>query len=335
MLKIELFKILCDGQFHSGTELGVQLQCSRSAIWKAVKSLKLEFNANIFSVRGRGYCLSNAIELLDKQLILNALTANAKKIVSNIDIFFSLDSTNDYLISDTKLNKYNNSICQICLAEYQYKGKGRRGKQWVSPIGGNIYCSLSWNFNKSFHELAGLSLAISVGVANFLKHYGVTEVELKWPNDILWQGKKLLGVLLEMHGEASGPCTTIIGIGINFNMKNLNVDIDQAWCDLNSILTTLPSRNIFTAHLLDNLINSIQLFEQKGLAAFLESWQQYDVIQDKEIIIKKLDTVEQGIARGIDPSGALLVEKNGQITALYSGDVSIRLSDAKSTVEST
>ncbi len=335
MLKIELFKILCDGQFHSGTELGTRLHCSRSAIWKAINVLKSEFNANIFSVRGRGYRLNHAIELLDEHLIVNALTTNAKKAVNNIDVFFSLDSTNDYLISDTKLNKYNNSICQICLAEYQHKGKGRRGKQWISPIGGNIYCSLSWNFNKSFHELAGLSLAVSVGIANFLEQHGVSGVELKWPNDILWQGKKLLGVLLEMHGEASGPCTTIIGIGINFKMANLNVDIDQPWCDLSSILKTLPSRNTFTANLIDNLISSIQLFERQGLAAFLALWQQYDVIRDKPIIIKKSDSIEQGIARGIDSSGALLVEQNGHIAPLYSGDVSIRFNNAEATIEST
>ena len=325
MLKVELFKILCDGQFHSGTELGMQLQCSRSAIWKAIKSLKEEFNVTIHSVRGRGYRLNNIIELLDVDLIKKHLSNSSQRLVDNIEVFFSIDSTNDYLISETKLNKYNNSLCQVCLAEYQRKGKGRRGKQWVSPIAGNLYCSLSWNFNKSFQELAGLSIAVSVGIAELLEQMGVPDVELKWPNDILWQGKKLLGVLIEMHGEASGPCTTIIGIGVNFNMPNLNVEIDQPWCDLNSILTKLPSRNNFASKIIDSLIASIKLFENKGLDAFMASWNNYDVIQDKPIIIKKADSLEQGIARGIDHTGALLIEQNGKIAPLYSGDVSIRL----------
>jgi BirA family biotin operon repressor/biotin-[acetyl-CoA-carboxylase] ligase len=270
--------------------------------------------------------LSNSIELLNKNLILDSLSASSIQVINNIDVFFNIDSTNEYLISETKLNKYNNSLCQVCFAEHQKNGKGRRGKRWVSPLGGNIYCSLSWNFNKSFHELAGLSIAVSVGMTNLLVKMGVTDIELKWPNDILWQGKKLFGVLLEMHGEASGPCTTIIGIGINYKMPNKNIEIDQPWCDLDSILKNLPSRNEFAANIIDNLISSIQIFERHGLAAFMDLWNEYDVIKDKPITIKKLDTQEQGIARGIDSSGALLVEQHGTIIPLYSGDVSIRLS---------
>lgn len=325
MLKTELFKILCDGQFHSGTELGAQLNCSRSAIWKAVKALKVEFNVTIFSVHGRGYRLSHSFELLDVDLIKKNLSDNTHNIVNSIDVFFSINSTNEHLVSETKLNKYNNSICQVCLAEYQTHGKGRRGKQWLSPIGGNLYFSLSWNFNKSFQELAGLSLAVSVGLASLLEQIGVVDVELKWPNDILWRGRKLLGVLLEMHGEVSGPCTTVIGIGINFNMSNLDTEIDQPWCDLNSILDTIPSRNKFAAMLIDNLIGSIQLFEEQGLSAFLNLWSQYDIIDGKQIVIKKTGSQEHGIARGIDDTGALLVEQDGTISALYSGDVSIRV----------
>jgi len=325
MIKIDLFKILSDGEFHSGTDLGLQLLCSRSAIWKAIKSLKQDYNVEIFSVRGRGYCLSKSIELLEVDLIINSLSENSRKMINKMDVFFNIDSTNDYLIAETKLNKYNKSICQVCLAEFQSQGKGRRGKTWVSPISGNLYCSLSWNFNKSFQELAGLSIAISVGVARMLEQMGVLDIKLKWPNDILWHGKKLLGVLLEMHGETSGPCTTIIGIGLNFDMSNLNVDINQPWCDLNSILKKLPDRNKFAAKVIDNLIASIQLFECEGLDAFIKSWNHYDVIQDKPIIIKKSDSFEHGVARGIDHTGALLVETNGKVSPLYSGDVSIRL----------
>jgi len=325
MFKIELFKILCDGQFHSGTELGAQLHCSRSAIWKAIKGLKVDYNADIFSVRGRGYRLAHQLELLAVDLINKNFSDVTNHAINKIDIFFSIDSTNDYLISETKLNKYNHSLCQVCLAEYQSKGKGRRGKPWVSPIGSNLYCSISWNFNKSFQELAGLSIAVSVGITKLLEQLGVTGLELKWPNDILWHGKKLLGVLLEMHGESSGPCTTVIGVGLNLNMSDSTLDIDQPWCNLSSIIKTLPSRNFIAAQLIDNLITNLQLFEKNGLNAFLKSWQRYDVIQDKPIIIKKSDSVEHGIARGIDVSGALLVEQNGVVSPLYSGDVSIRL----------
>jgi len=325
MLKINLFKILCDGEFHSGTNLGEQLHCSRSAIWKAIKGLKEEFNVTIFSVRGRGYCLNSPVELLNSEQIHTQLSENSRNVINKIELFFNIDSTNEYLISETKLNKYNHTGCRVCFAEYQYNGKGRRGKQWVSPMGGNLYCSISWHFNKSFQEIAGLSLAVSVGITMLLDELGVKELELKWPNDVLWQGKKLVGVLLEMHGESSGPCTTVIGIGVNYNMSKSNVDIDQPWCDLNSILKTLPARNNFAAKLIDKLITTIQLFDDKGLDAFLELWRSYDVLQNKSIMIKKLDSIEHGIARGIDHSGALLVEQSGVVSALYSGDVSIRL----------
>jgi len=333
MIKIDLFKILCDGQFHSGTDLGVQLHCSRSAVWKAIKSLQEEYSVTIFSVRGRGYRLNSRLELLDVELIKKNLSAKSKKLVNNIDVFFDINSTNDYLLSESKLNKHIDSRCVVCLSEYQRNGKGRRGKQWISPIGGNLYCSLSWNFNKSFQELIGLSIAISVGIARLLEQIGVLDVELKWPNDILWQGKKLLGILLEMHGEASGPCTAVIGIGINYQMSNLKVDIDQPWCDLNSILSILPGRNKFSAQIIDNIIDTIQVFEKEGLDAFLESWKHYDVIQNQAITIKKMNSEQQGIARGIDHTGALLVELDGKVSTVYSGDVSISIKKYSTSAE--
>ena len=110
----------------------------------------------------------------------------------------------------------------VCFAEHQSAGKGRRGRQWVSPFGSNIYMSILWRFQQDgIACTAGLSLAVGVAVIRALKTYGFNEVGLKWPNDIYCQGKKLGGILIEVSGEADGPCAVIIGLGLNLFLPEI------------------------------------------------------------------------------------------------------------------
>lgn len=324
MIKQQILQQLCDGNFHSGQALADDLQCSRSAVWKAIKALQQEFSIHVHAVRGRGYCLSNKVELLDAEKITKLLSSDTNAIINNIYTFLSIQSTNEFLMSKSRSEKITQ--CEICFAETQLAGRGRRGKNWVSPFGGNLYCSFSWNFTQGTAATTGLSIAFAVGIVKYLQDLGVNGLQLKWPNDILWKHKKLCGILLEVSGEASGSCAVIIGVGLNISMTSDNeTSIDQPWIDLVSILHQLPTRNVLAADLITVLVKTILEFEKNGLSFFQHHWSEYDYTKNNHITIKQPNRTNTGIARGIDRTGALIVEQNGILNTFHSGDVSIRL----------
>lgn len=191
-----LIRVLADGRFHSGTQLGEALGLSRAAIWKQVKKLEA-VGLECESVKGKGYRVSGGVDLLVKERVLNAMSPLGRETLSLLELFPSIDSTNRRGLAMAG----QRSLCSYaCLAEHQSAGRGRRGRQWVSPYGASIYLSVGWGFDGGAQALEGLSLAVGVAVAEVVGHYGVP-VGLKWPNDIVVNGRKLGGILLEMTGE--------------------------------------------------------------------------------------------------------------------------------------
>ena len=213
----------------------------------------------------------------------------------------------------------------VVLAEHQSHGRGRQGRRWVSPFGENLYFSLSWRFAQNAMESTGLSLAIAIGIVRALKILGVTDLEIKWPNDILCQGRKLAGILLEMHGEVSGPYAVVIGVGINVSMSsNAAQSIDQPWIDLSQTQASNISRNKLAAVVLDELILVLSQFAQHGLTLFMNEWRIHDRFFGKPVVLELSDRTITGVAKGIDASGALLLEQPQGIVRFFSGDVRLR-----------
>ena len=317
----QLFAILADGRFHSGEALSKQLGVSRSSIWNAMEKLK-SMGLEIFAVKGQGYRLAEATEPLDKDRILQTMDIRYRAHVPHVDVHWSLDSTNGYLM---ELAKYGAQSGHSCLAEFQTAGRGRRGRTWISPFGGNVYLSQLWRFQCGPAGLGGLSLAVAVAVARCLQNLGITGFQLKWPNDILFNGKKLAGILLEIAGEAVGPTSVVAGVGINVQMNDQAAkDIDQPWTDLRSICKAKLSRNRLVGQLLSELVKMHQEYEQKGLAPFLEEWQRYDGCFGRPVRLLMHDTEIVGIARGVDAGGALKLEVAGTIRLFHSGEISLR-----------
>lgn len=317
--KYELIKLLADGQFHSGEELGSALQVTRSAIWKIMHQVK-ELGIEVHSVKSKGYQIPSGIEFLDKEKVLNHLPSSITQHVK-IETINEIDSTNQYLL-DKNNRKSSGSII---LAEYQAKGRGRRHRQWFSPFGCNLYFSLLWSFDKDPSELSGLSLATGVAVANALEKYGVTQVQLKWPNDILWHYKKLAGILIEMTAETNSNTQVVIGVGINVQMPS-DVDIDQEWTDVATIIGQKPKRNLLAAYLIQEIIEMLFLFQQKGIAGFVNYWQALDAYFNKPVTLSTPSKNYSGTARGINKQGEflLLSDENKEIRFLH-GDVSLRV----------
>lgn len=318
----KLIDILCDGKFHSGEQLGKSLGITRSAIWKFVKQLKT-WDIEIESVTKKGYCIQNGLNLLKEEKILSNIENKQKALISEIQIFDSLPSTNDYLLTScsTKLEK-----CQICFAERQTAGKGRLGRTWVSPFAKNIYLSLLWHFPRDPSELSGLSLAVAIAITETLKTFGITEhLSVKWPNDVLWKYKKLAGTLIEFSCEANNICSTVIGIGLNIDMPDTYQEkISQPWIDIKTITRDSIDRNVLAGVLLNELLKALVLFQNEGLKPFIPLWQTLDSTFGQSVSVTTPTTVLQGINRGINAQGHFLLENaQNEIKSYSSGEISI------------
>ena len=319
-----LIKILANGKYHSGAALGKHFGVSRAAIWKVIQKLEENFKLTIFAVKGKGYKLQNAIQLLDKNLIVEQLDEKTKIQLSQIEVFFDIDSTNNYL---TTKSIEGAASGYVVLAEQQSNGQGRRGRRWFSPFGSNLYLSLLWRFPYGPAQLGCLSLFIAVAIVRAIKKLGVDDVGVKWPNDIYWKNKKLAGILLEMRGEANGPSAVVIGLGLNISMKSDNLDadnnIDQPWIDLETIIQTKVNRDHFTSLVINSLFDVLNAVPEKH-NELLQEWRSMDVLRDEQVEIQFADKVIIGKALGINSDGALRILHDNKEIVCHSGDVSIR-----------
>lgn len=319
---ISVLQKLTDGHFHSGVELGRSLNISRAAVWKAIKKLQNEWQLNIHSIPGKGYRLAEPLQLLDKTEILSAMHKETRSTLGDLEVLWSTDSTNRIALQRADSGRTKSVAV---LAEHQSAGRGRRGRHWESPFSRNLYLSLVWQFETDASSVSGLSLAVALAVVRTLQKIGADDLHLKWPNDVLWMNRKLCGVLLEMHGESTGPWKVVIGIGLNVNMgEQASVDIDQPWVDLHTVLGHRSDRNQLAGMLLSELIEVIEQFQLSGLEPFISEWQKYDATCNKQVELHFPNTVLHGISRGINSQGALLLEVDGEIRPYHAGEVSLR-----------
>ncbi len=319
----QLLRLLASGDIQSGTELGTALGISRAAVWKQIQALQA-IGIDIQSEQRSGYCLPLSVELLDTEQIRSSLAQQISARIPRLEQTWSCDSTNSELIK--RLHQKDAAPGTLLLTEHQSGGRGRRGRQWISPFGGGLYLSLLWGFRGGILSLSGLSLVIGIALAKSIQQLGIDQVKIKWPNDIYINKRKLGGILIELEGESEGPTQVVVGIGINLAIPaDTGVRIDQPWCALSEYLDPPLNRNDIIPQLINQLVPTLDRFEQDGLAAFLSEWKQFDISYNRSIEIHQDQHVISGIARGIDQSGALLLEQNGTISPHHSGDLSLRI----------
>lgn len=310
---LKLIAILADGGFHSGEHLGELLGMSRAAINKHIQTIR-EWGLDVFTVPGKGYSLPAPIQLLDAERILSQL-ADKRVIVLPV-----VDSTNQYL--SERIAELQSG--DACVAEYQQAGRGRRGRQWISPFGANLYLSMFWRLEQGPAAAMGLSLVIGIVMAEVLQGLGAQDVRVKWPNDLYLNDRKLAGILVELTGKTGDAAQLVIGAGINLAMRETNANaINQGWINLQEAGINID-RNELAATLLNELRQSLRQFEIEGLTPFISRWHALDNFIDRPV---KLLIGEQqifGTARGIDQQGALLLEQNGVIKPFIGGEISLR-----------
>ncbi|HEY0179370.1 MAG TPA: biotin--[acetyl-CoA-carboxylase] ligase [Dokdonella sp.] len=312
---------LASGAARSGRELAARLGVTRAAVWKQVEQLR-GLGLAIAASRGGGYRLEAPFEPLDAARIEALLDASERARLGALAVHWRLDSTNSELLRAAAAGPRDRLAC---LAELQTAGRGRRGRRWRMPLGGGVALSLLKRFDRGIAALAGLSLVAGVAAAEALEDCGVAGVGLKWPNDLVAGGRKFGGILVELGGDALGPCHAVVGVGVNVRLDASSAAaIDQPWIDLAALAEPPPSRNQLAARLLGRLLAAFDRFDADGFAGFAERYAARDVLRGRTLDVIGADGARVGVARGIDARGALRVAFDDGERTLDSGEVSVR-----------
>ncbi|WP_312953244.1 bifunctional biotin--[acetyl-CoA-carboxylase] ligase/biotin operon repressor BirA [Superficieibacter sp.] len=312
-IPLTLISILSDGGFHSGQQLGERLGMSRAAINKHIQTLR-DWGVDVFTVSGKGYSLPEPIQLLNEEFIRSQID------YGTVAVLPVIDSTNQYLMD--RIGELSSG--DVCVAEYQQAGRGRRGRKWFSPFGANLYLSMYWRLEQGPAAAIGLSLVIGIVMAEVLHDLGATQVRVKWPNDLYLQDRKLAGILVELTGKTGDAAQIVIGAGINMAMRRVEAEVvNQGWINLQEAGIVID-RNALAVRLINELRTSLQLFEQEGLTPYLSRWEKLDNFINRQVKLIIGDREIVGISRGINTQGALLLEQNGEIKPWMGGEISLR-----------
>lgn len=305
--------------FQSGARLAAKCGVSRTAVWKALGALTA-LGMPILHERKQGYRFAFPFEPLSREAIELALRQRGFN--PRVEIFDLIDSTSTCLMEAARHGAPHGSVV---MAEGQLKGRGRRGKQWVSPLGENLYLSVLLRFQQAPAAVAVFSLIAGIALADALSEQGLRGHGIKWPNDIWVSGRKLAGILPELHGEVDGPCALVLGFGVNVHMQISRGDLDQPWTSLALEGTRLPDRNRLAVALLDNVLRAYDRFCVAGFEAFREAWRNYDLLWGSEVWVSGLAQPFSGRVQGLTPAGHLQVHTGSGLIELHSGEVSVRM----------
>jgi BirA family biotin operon repressor/biotin-[acetyl-CoA-carboxylase] ligase len=315
----QLLRLLADGEFHSGDDLGRQLGISRATVFSAMDTVA-EYGVVLQRIRGRGYRLAQPWYALDINEINRSLGNASPRF--HLEILHQAASSNTELLRRAAQGAPSGSVLAV---ELQTSGRGRVGRAWHSGLGNALTFSLLWRFDCGLNGLSGLSLSVGVAILRTLRKFNVDGVGLKWPNDILAPFGKLGGVLIEAQGDMYGPSAVVLGVGINCTLPLLIEQvISQPAASLDKLCVHLPTRNQLLAALLQELASVLDEFSHSGFAANRNEWEQYHAQQNLPVQLRMPDgTSISGIARGVSNTGELCLETLQGITFFNSGEVGV------------
>lgn len=315
-----LLHLLADGQYHSGQALGCLLGVSRAAVWKHLQGLQalgLQFERR----RGKGYRWLAPFNPLDTAQIQAALSPQAKPLLQELQVLLSVDSTNSALLRQAAQGPIAG---KVLLAEQQTQGKGRRGRTWLSPVSGNVYLSLGGQFEQGVAPLEGLSLAVAVVVAEALGAMGVQGLGLKWPNDLLLEGSKLGGILLEIGGDLNGQGYLVVGLGLNYALCPQTTE--PQWQPWASLAQQLPpsARNRLVATFISALLQLLASYSTTGFAPYKARWEALNVYFGQTIHVVHGNQAFIGVCQQLSANGGLQVDTPEGRVVLQGGEISLR-----------
>jgi BirA family biotin operon repressor/biotin-[acetyl-CoA-carboxylase] ligase len=319
-LLIPLLKRMSDGRFHSGQDLAIHFQVSRATVFNLLQAAE-QSGVRIHAVRGKGYRLADRLSWLDAGALESKLAAAGHDYV--LKTVEQALSTNTLLSQDALSGAAHRTVLY---ADYQHAGRGRRGRQWQSPLGSGLTFSVLWRFDRGVDQLTGLSLAVGLALARALAGLCPLPVKLKWPNDVLAGYRKLAGILVEVQGELAGPSFAVIGIGVNEHLPpHHRQEIDQAVVDLAEMDVEINRTELLHA-ILAELAGIMHVFEQEGIRPILAEWPHWHAHEGRTVSLRTPDGHSHtGTASGLDDAGNLLLRlAGGEMRKFSAGEVSLR-----------
>lgn len=319
---LDLLRQLAAGETLAPEQLAARCAVSQSAISAELPRL---VEHGVRQRRDGGLRIPGGLRLLEAQTIAT-MVATAGIVAPQVEVHGVIGSTND--LARKRVDSGQHGAASI-LAEAQTAGRGRRGRSWSSPVASNIYLSHIEPLLGGLEASRGLSLVVGVAVAEAIEQFSGVAVQLKWPNDLLAQGRKLGGILVELLSHGAG-CHAVLGIGINVQLpKYTGRSIDQPWIDLREAAGMDIDRNALSAALIVELSRQVQYFRERGFDADLRRrWQQRDPFRDRRVIASSEQGSWRGWARGIDGNGEFCIETDSGLVAVGAGEVSLRLEES-------
>ncbi len=263
---------------------------------------------------------------LDADVIRQSVGRPAREKLAAIKVFAEIESTNSYLM---QMPGPPPGKISIAVTSNQTAGRGRHGKRWQSPPDSGWCLSAAYTFASQPDNLPALTLALGLGVIDALDELGASNVELKWPNDLVALDGKLGGILTEVQNQSGSTVTVITGVGVNVDLPGkLDFGVETDWArrvvDLKSICTTAPSHEEAAGKLTTHLLRAFADFEVSGFSALAERWSRYDWLMGREITIDTGQTQLSGLGAGVADDGALLVDtQDSGIRRVVSGTIVI------------
>jgi BirA family biotin operon repressor/biotin-[acetyl-CoA-carboxylase] ligase len=318
---LRLARCLAADAHRSGERIAAELGCTRGAVWKHAEALR-GLGIAVEAVPGRGYRLAEPIELLDAEALTAALAGHYR----DVRVESVIDSTSRRVAARRPGERHRVAV----FAEGQTAGRGRRGRGWFSPPGRNVYVSVGWRFDRGIAALACLPLVTALATARALDAVGLAGHGIKWPNDLWLADRKLAGCLVEIQGDAHGPCEAIVGVGVNVHMRP-DVEgaggIDQPWTSVGQHLPS-ASRNALARRLAAELADALEEFADAGFEAQRKEWAARDVLRGRRVRVEQGEKTITGVASGVGREGGLLVDTGATVVECHSAEVSVRPADS-------
>lgn len=322
-MKAEILKMLKEADDHiSGQQLCEQFQVSRTAVWKVINQLKEE-GYQVEAVRNKGYRIIESPDVLTREELAVQIGDATRWAGQEIVCFTETDSTN---VRARKLGENGAAHGTLVVAEQQTAGRGRRGRGWESPAGSSIYMSLLLRPEFLPNKAPMLTIVMAYSVATTLREQTGLDFRIKWPNDIVLNGKKVVGILTEMSTEIEYINHVVIGVGINVNTEAFPEEI----CATATSIRRESGKTWRRAELIAAILRQFEVqyerfVKEEDLAYLREAYDAILVNCNREVRILGEKDGYRAVALGIDDQGELLVRKeDGTVTSVYAGEVSVR-----------
>lgn len=316
-----LIKLLSDGKFQTGTQLGLKLGISRTAVWKQIQQLE-GLGLEVVTKKNEGYCLLEPLDLLDFEKIKQSLSEANSLLIS--EFYPVIDSTN--LEFSRRISAGEEFKHHLILAEKQTAGRGRRGRDWISPYASSLSMSICWRVEAGANVLQGLSLAVGVVIKNVLAKHQMSDIQLKWPNDLYLNNTKVGGILIELSGDLAGPCNLVVGFGLNVYSSQLALAVDQPVAFLSDVNDTEICRTSLAVDLALEVEKLLKDYPVNGFKPWQDSWNSAHVWQGVEANLMTPLNVTPVTLGGVNELGELQVTySDGSKGSINSGEISVRI----------